>query len=130
MNRKLLYPAGLSRQEEFIRCRRAWSSTAARKTTTTTSPGVLERWDDPSFLVGGSPDFASVFGHRQRKIHGHEGDEYDPAYFDKGPKFCTISGRDRRQYRVHHAAITRIGGVKRVRRLMIWAGMAGSSLAG
>lgn len=43
---------------------------------------------DPSFMIGG---IASNFGSNYRVGRGHifviEGDEYDTAYFDKGPKF-------------------------------------------
>jgi UDP-N-acetylmuramate: L-alanyl-gamma-D-glutamyl-meso-diaminopimelate ligase len=43
---------------------------------------------DPSFLVGGIPEnFGSSFALRQGKHFILEGDEYDTAFFDKGPKF-------------------------------------------
>jgi UDP-N-acetylmuramate: L-alanyl-gamma-D-glutamyl-meso-diaminopimelate ligase len=43
---------------------------------------------DPSFLVGGiAENFGSSFALRQGKHFILEGDEYDTAFFDKGPKF-------------------------------------------
>jgi len=43
---------------------------------------------DPSFLVGGiAENFGSSFALRQGRHFILEGDEYDTAFFDKGPKF-------------------------------------------
>ncbi len=43
---------------------------------------------NPSFLIGGSPkNFASGFALNSKKLFVLEGDEYDSAFFDKGPKF-------------------------------------------
>jgi len=43
---------------------------------------------DPSFLVGGIPDnFGRSFKRGEGSPFVLEGDEYDTAYFDKGPKF-------------------------------------------
>ncbi len=43
---------------------------------------------DPSFFVGGIPiDFDSGFKQGEGDWVVIEGDEYDSAYFDKGPKF-------------------------------------------
>ncbi len=43
---------------------------------------------DPSFLVGGiAENFGSSFALKQGKHFIIEGDEYDTAFFDKGPKF-------------------------------------------
>ncbi len=60
------------------------------KTTTSAMMGALlhHAGRDPSFLVGGvTRDFDSNFrlGHGPHFVV--EGDEYDTAYFDKGPKF-------------------------------------------
>ena len=45
---------------------------------------------DPSFLVGGiAENFGSSFAIRQGRHFIIEGDEYDTASFDKGPKFHT-----------------------------------------
>jgi UDP-N-acetylmuramate: L-alanyl-gamma-D-glutamyl-meso-diaminopimelate ligase len=43
---------------------------------------------DPSFLIGGiAENFGGSFALRQGKHFILEGDEYDTAFFDKGPKF-------------------------------------------
>ncbi len=60
------------------------------KTTTTALMGALlhQAGRDPSFLVGGvTRDFESNFRLGQGPHFVVEGDEYDTAYFDKGPKF-------------------------------------------
>jgi len=60
------------------------------KTTTTSLVAhiLMEAGHDPSLLVGGVP---VTLGHGYRRGHGAEfvieGDEYDTAFFDKGPKF-------------------------------------------
>src|SRR5512147_2798501 len=63
--------------------------THGKTTSTAMMAAVLHRAGrDPSFLVGGvSRDFGSNFrlGHGEHFVV--EGDEYDTAYFDKGPKF-------------------------------------------
>lgn len=59
--------------------------------TTTTSLLSWVLYDcglDPSFLVGGIPqNFDSSFRLGNGKYFAIEGDEYDTAFFDKGPKF-------------------------------------------
>jgi UDP-N-acetylmuramate: L-alanyl-gamma-D-glutamyl-meso-diaminopimelate ligase len=60
------------------------------KTTTTAMMGALlhDAGRDPSFLVGGvTRDFESNFRLGGGPHFVVEGDEYDTAYFDKGPKF-------------------------------------------
>lgn len=60
------------------------------KTTTTSLMAFLlnELGTDPSFLVGGvTNNFARNFRIGSGKYFVIEGDEYDTAYFDKGPKF-------------------------------------------
>ena len=60
------------------------------KTTTTAMLGALlhHAARDPSFLVGGvTRDFDSNFRLGGGPHFAVEGDEYDTAYFDKGPKF-------------------------------------------
>jgi len=43
---------------------------------------------DPSFLVGGiAENFGSSFKLGKSDLFVIEGDEYDTAFFDKGPKF-------------------------------------------
>ena len=60
------------------------------KTTATAMMGALlhHAGRDPSFLVGGvTRDFESNFRLGGGPHFAVEGDEYDTAYFDKGPKF-------------------------------------------
>src|SRR4051812_24012485 len=60
------------------------------KTTTTSMLAWIFRsaGKDPSFLVGGiAENFGSSFALKQGKHFIIEGDEYDTAFFDKGPKF-------------------------------------------
>ena len=60
------------------------------KTTTSAMMGVLlhHAGRDPSFLVGGvTRDFGSNYRLGGGPHFVVEGDEYDTAYFDKGPKF-------------------------------------------
>jgi UDP-N-acetylmuramate: L-alanyl-gamma-D-glutamyl-meso-diaminopimelate ligase len=60
------------------------------KTTTTAMMGALlhHARREPSFLVGGvTRDFDSNFRLGEGPHFVVEGDEYDTAYFDKGPKF-------------------------------------------
>ncbi|BDG04861.1 UDP-N-acetylmuramate--L-alanine ligase [Anaeromyxobacter oryzae] len=60
------------------------------KTTTSAMMGAVlhHAGRDPSFLVGGvTRDFESNFRLGQGAHFVVEGDEYDTAYFDKGPKF-------------------------------------------
>jgi UDP-N-acetylmuramate: L-alanyl-gamma-D-glutamyl-meso-diaminopimelate ligase len=60
------------------------------KTTTTSMLAWIFQTagKDPSFLVGGiAENFGSSFALRQGKHFILEGDEYDTAFFDKGPKF-------------------------------------------
>jgi UDP-N-acetylmuramate: L-alanyl-gamma-D-glutamyl-meso-diaminopimelate ligase len=75
----------------FLRSRHSIVVTGTHGKTTTTSmmAWVLTRaGKDPSFLIGGLP---SNFRHPFRLGKGSafviEGDEYDSAFFDKGPKF-------------------------------------------
>lgn len=60
------------------------------KTTTTSMLAWIfqSAGKDPSFLIGGiAENFGSSFALRQGKHFILEGDEYDTAFFDKGPKF-------------------------------------------
>jgi len=63
--------------------------THGKTTTTAMLATVLDRAGrDPSFLVGGvARDFDSNFRLGKGEHFVVEGDEYDTAYFDKGPKF-------------------------------------------
>ncbi|HXA83468.1 MAG TPA: Mur ligase domain-containing protein, partial [Candidatus Dormibacteraeota bacterium] len=75
----------------FLRTRQPLVVAGTHGKTTTTS---ILAWifqsagKDPSFLVGGiAENFGSSFALRQGKHFIIEGDEYDTAFFDKGPKF-------------------------------------------
>jgi UDP-N-acetylmuramate: L-alanyl-gamma-D-glutamyl-meso-diaminopimelate ligase len=77
--------------EYFIEGRESLVVAGTHGKTTTTS---LAAWtlfalgDDPSFLVGGVPkNFPVSYRIGQGPRFVVEGDEYDTAYFDKGPKF-------------------------------------------
>jgi UDP-N-acetylmuramate: L-alanyl-gamma-D-glutamyl-meso-diaminopimelate ligase len=63
--------------------------THGKTTTTAWLAWVLHRAGrDPGFLVGGAPrDFESSFRRGRGPAFVIEGDEYDTAFFDKGPKF-------------------------------------------
>jgi UDP-N-acetylmuramate: L-alanyl-gamma-D-glutamyl-meso-diaminopimelate ligase len=92
LNRKLLYRSQAETvKEEFIRGRRSLvvAGTHGKTTTTSIAAWVMERGGlNPSFLVGG---VVQNFGASSRVTESDyfiiEGDEYDTAYFDKGPKF-------------------------------------------
>ncbi len=78
-------------REYFIRGKHSTVVTGTHGKTTTTSlmAWVMERGGlDPSFLVGGvAENFGASFKVADSKHFVIEGDEYDTAYFDKGPKF-------------------------------------------
>jgi len=60
------------------------------KTTTTSllSHVLFELGEDPSFIIGGIPrNFPRSMRLGQSRLFVIEGDEYDTAFFDKGPKF-------------------------------------------
>jgi UDP-N-acetylmuramate: L-alanyl-gamma-D-glutamyl-meso-diaminopimelate ligase len=92
LDRRLLYrslPEVLA--EEFIRGRRSLvvAGTHGKTTTTSLAAWVMDRGRlDPSFLVGGVvQNFGASFRVTGSDYFIIEGDEYDTAYFDKGPKF-------------------------------------------
>jgi len=75
----------------FLRTREPIVVAGTHGKTTTTS---MLSWifqtagKEPSFLIGGiAENFGSSFALRQGKHFILEGDEYDTAFFDKGPKF-------------------------------------------
>src|SRR5712692_7290566 len=78
-------------KEEFIRGRRSLVVTGTHGKTTTTkiAAWVMDRGGlEPSFLVGGVvQNFGAGFRVTKSDYFIIEGDEYDTAYFDKGPKF-------------------------------------------
>jgi UDP-N-acetylmuramate: L-alanyl-gamma-D-glutamyl-meso-diaminopimelate ligase len=65
------------------------AGTHGKTTTTSLMAHVLnELGEDPSFLVGGIPrNFPHSIRLGKSPLFAIEGDEYDTAYFDKGPKF-------------------------------------------
>jgi UDP-N-acetylmuramate: L-alanyl-gamma-D-glutamyl-meso-diaminopimelate ligase len=78
-------------QEQFLRGREPIVVAGTHGKTTTTA---LLAWifhvagRNPSFLVGGiAENFGASFALKQGKHFLLEGDEYDSAFFDKGPKF-------------------------------------------
>ncbi|HEV2706202.1 MAG TPA: UDP-N-acetylmuramate:L-alanyl-gamma-D-glutamyl-meso-diaminopimelate ligase [Pyrinomonadaceae bacterium] len=92
LNRKLLYRSQAEVvKEEFIRGRRSLvvAGTHGKTTTTSIAAWVLERGGlNPTFLVGGVvQNFDVSFRVTDSDYVIVEGDEYDTAYFDKGPKF-------------------------------------------
>jgi UDP-N-acetylmuramate: L-alanyl-gamma-D-glutamyl-meso-diaminopimelate ligase len=78
-------------KEEFIRGRRSLviAGTHGKTTTTSLAAWVINQGGlDPSFMVGGVvQNFGSSFHVTDGDYFIIEGDEYDTAYFDKGPKF-------------------------------------------
>jgi UDP-N-acetylmuramate: L-alanyl-gamma-D-glutamyl-meso-diaminopimelate ligase len=92
LNRRLVYRSQAEVvKEEFIRGRRSLvvAGTHGKTTTTSIATWVLERGGlNPSFLVGGVvQNFGASFRVTDSDYFAIEGDEYDTAYFDKGPKF-------------------------------------------
>jgi len=92
LNRKLLYRSQAEVvKEEFIRCRRSLvvAGTHGKTTTTSIAAWVMDQGGlDPSFLIGGvAQNFGVSFRVTSSDYFIIEGDEYDTAYFDKGPKF-------------------------------------------
>jgi UDP-N-acetylmuramate: L-alanyl-gamma-D-glutamyl-meso-diaminopimelate ligase len=92
LNRRLLYRSQAETvKEEFIRGRRSLvvAGTHGKTTTTSIAAWVLAQGGlDPTFLVGGVvQNFDASFRVTKSDYLIIEGDEYDTAYFDKGPKF-------------------------------------------
>jgi UDP-N-acetylmuramate: L-alanyl-gamma-D-glutamyl-meso-diaminopimelate ligase len=83
-------------RDEFLKRRESMVVAGTHGKTTTTSMlawiyQVAARWNpalEPSFLIGGvAENFGSSFQLRPTRTFIIEGDEYDTAFFDKGPKF-------------------------------------------
>jgi len=78
-------------RELFLRGHRSVvvAGTHGKTTTASLLTWVLESAKrGPSFLVGGIPlNFGKSYGFGEGECFVIEGDEYDTAYFDKGPKF-------------------------------------------
>ena len=92
LTRKLLYRSQAEVvKEEFIRGRRALvvAGTHGKTTTTSIAAWVMDQGGlDPTFLIGGvAQNFGVSFRVTDSNYFIIEGDEYDTAYFDKGPKF-------------------------------------------
>ena len=92
LNRNLLYRSQAEVvKEEFIRGRRSLvvAGTHGKTTTTSIAAWVMDQGAlDPSFLIGGvAQNFGVSFRVTDSDYFIIEGDEYDTAYFDKGPKF-------------------------------------------
>jgi UDP-N-acetylmuramate: L-alanyl-gamma-D-glutamyl-meso-diaminopimelate ligase len=92
LKRKLLYRSQAEVvKEEFIRGRHsvAVAGTHGKTTTTSIAAWVMDQGElNPSFLIGGvAQNFGSSFRVTESDYFIIEADEYDTAYFDKGPKF-------------------------------------------
>src|SRR5512132_4168910 len=92
LNQRLLYRSQAEVvKEEFIRGRHslAVAGTHGKTTTTSIAAWVMDQGGlDPSFLIGGvAQNFGSSFRVTGSDYFIIEADEYDTAYFDKGPKF-------------------------------------------
>jgi UDP-N-acetylmuramate: L-alanyl-gamma-D-glutamyl-meso-diaminopimelate ligase len=92
LNRKLLYRSQAEVvKDEFIRGRRSLviAGTHGKTTTTSIAAWVMDQGKlDPTFLIGGiAQNFGVSFRVTESDYFIIEGDEYDTAYFDKGPKF-------------------------------------------
>src|SRR5215210_5924466 len=92
LKRKLLYRSQAETvKEEFIRGRRSLvvAGTHGKTTTTSIAAWVMDQGGlNPTFLVGGVvQNFDVSFRVTESPYFIIEGDEYDTAYFDKGPKF-------------------------------------------
>lgn len=92
LNRKLVYHSQAEVvKEEFIRGRRSLvvAGTHGKTTTSSIAAWVMDQGGlNPTFLVGGvTQNFGVSFRVTDSDYFVIEGDEYDTAYFDKGPKF-------------------------------------------
>jgi UDP-N-acetylmuramate: L-alanyl-gamma-D-glutamyl-meso-diaminopimelate ligase len=92
LDRKLLYRSQAEVvKEEFIRGRRSLvvAGTHGKTTTTSIAAWVMDQGGlNPTFLIGGvAQNFGVSFRVTNSEYILIEGDEYDTAYFDKGPKF-------------------------------------------
>lgn len=92
LDRKMIYRSQAEVvKEEFIRGRRSLvvAGTHGKTTTTSIAAWVMDQGGlNPTFLIGGvAQNFGSSFRVTDSDFFLIEGDEYDTAYFDKGPKF-------------------------------------------
>ncbi len=91
LDRRLRYASSAEvLREEFLRDRYvlAVAGTHGKTTTTSILAWLLERAGlGPSFMIGGvAENFGTSFRLTDSEIFVVEADEYDTAYFDKGPK--------------------------------------------
>jgi UDP-N-acetylmuramate: L-alanyl-gamma-D-glutamyl-meso-diaminopimelate ligase len=91
LNRRLYYTsAAVTIKDEFLRTRTSLAVAGTHGKTTTTSllAWVMEcAGFNPSFLIGGvAENFGISYRLTDSEIFVIEADEYDTAYFDKGPK--------------------------------------------
>lgn len=91
LNRRLYYTsAAVTVKEAFLRGRHvlAVAGTHGKTTTSSLLAWLLESAGlEPSFLIGGvAENFGSSFRLTDSEYFVIESDEYDTAYFDKGPK--------------------------------------------
>ena len=91
LERRLYYTSAASTvKEEFLRKRTvlAVAGTHGKTTTTSILAWLLESAGmRPSFLIGGvAENFGTSFRLTDSEVFVIEADEYDTAYFDKGPK--------------------------------------------
>src|SRR5215204_2521805 len=92
LRRKVLYRSQAEVvKEEFIRGRHslAVAGTHGKTTTTSIAAWIMDQGGlDPGFLIGGvAQNFGASFRVTNSDYFIIEADEYDTAYFDKGPKF-------------------------------------------
>ena len=92
LNRKLVYRSQAEVvKDEFIRGRHSLvvAGTHGKTTTTSIAAWVMDQGTlNPTFLIGGvAQNFGVSFRVTDSDYFIIEGDEYDTAYFDKGPKF-------------------------------------------
>ena len=92
IRRKILYRSQAEVvKEEFIRGRHSLvvAGTHGKTTTTSIAAWVVDQCGlNPGFLIGGvAQNFDTSFRVTHSDYFIIEGDEYDTAYFDKGPKF-------------------------------------------
>ncbi len=92
LNRKLIYRSLPEIVKgEFIRGRRSLvvAGTHGKTTTASLAAWVIDQGGlNPGFLIGGvARNFGAGFRVTESDYFIIEGDEYDTAYFDKGPKF-------------------------------------------
>jgi UDP-N-acetylmuramate: L-alanyl-gamma-D-glutamyl-meso-diaminopimelate ligase len=92
LNEKLYYTSMAAVvKENFIRGKYSIviAGTHGKTTTTSLMAWAMEKTGaNPSFLIGGvAENFNASFRVNDSKYFVIEGDEYDTAYFDKGPKF-------------------------------------------